>query len=55
MNNLEYIIIQAGGKGTRMQHLTSNKPKALIPINNLPMIFYNFKKFKDKKFIIIGD
>lgn len=50
-----YIIIQAGGKGTRLEHLTRNKPKALIPINNLPMIFYLFNKYPNKKFIIIGD
>lgn len=52
---MKYIIVQAGGKGTRMEALTENKPKALVPINNLPMIFHLFKKFPDKKFIIIGD
>lgn len=51
----DYIIVQAGGKGTRLKHLTANKPKALVSINNLPMIFYLFKKFPDKKFIVIGD
>lgn len=49
------IIVQAGGKGTRMQHLTRNKPKALVPINNLPMIFHLFRKYPDKRFVIIGD
>lgn len=53
--NLNYIIVQAGGKGSRMERLTRNKPKALVPVNNLPMIFHLFKKFSDKKFIIIGD
>ena len=53
--DLEYIIVQAGGKGTRMKKLTQNKPKALVPVNNLPLIFHLFKKFSDKKFIIIGD
>lgn len=51
----DYIVVQAGGKGTRMQHLTRNKPKALVPINNLPMIFHLFKKYPESKFIIIGD
>lgn len=50
-----YIIVQAGGKGSRMERLTRNKPKALVPVNNLPMIFHLFKKFPDKKFVIIGD
>lgn len=53
--NPHYIIVQAGGKGSRMQSLTRNKPKALVPIDNLPMIFHLFKKFPDKKFIVIGD
>jgi len=52
---MEYIIIQAGGKGTRLRHLTQNKPKALVPIENLPMIFHLFKKYPDKRFIIIAD
>jgi len=50
-----YIIVQAGGKGTRMEHLTANKPKALVPVNNLPMLFHLFRKYPDKRFIIIGD
>lgn len=55
MNQEKYIIVQAGGKGTRMEALTRNKPKALVPVNNLPMIFHLFRKYPDKKFIIIGD
>lgn len=51
----QYIIIQAGGKGTRMQMLTRNKPKALVPVKNLPMIFHLFRKYPNKKYIIIGD
>lgn len=53
--NLNHIIVQAGGKGTRMEHLTHNKPKALVPIDNLPMIFHLFRKYPDKLFHIIGD
>lgn len=53
--NCDYIIVQAGGKGSRMERLTANKPKALVPVNNLPMIFHLFYKYPDKKFIIIGD
>lgn len=52
---LNYIIVQAGGKGTRMESLTRNKPKALVPVNNLPMIMHLFRKYPDKKFIVIGD
>ena len=52
---LNYIIVQAGGKGTRMEHLTANKPKALVPIDNLPMLFHLFRMFPEKSFLIIGD
>ena len=52
---MEYIIVQAGGKGTRLGYLTKNKPKALVPIDNLPMMFHLFRKYSDKKFIIIAD
>lgn len=50
-----YIVVQAGGKGTRMEHLTANKPKALVPVQNLPMLFHLFRKYPDKRYIIIGD
>ena len=49
------IIIQAGGKGTRLEGLTRNKPKCLVPVNNLPIIFYAFEKFPDAEFTIIAD
>ncbi len=52
---MDYIIVQAGGKGTRLKHLTKNKPKALTPIENLPMLFYLFKKYPNKRFIVIAD
>lgn len=51
----DYIIVQAGGKGTRLMPLTTNRPKALVPVNNLPILFHLFRQFPDKKFIVIGD
>ncbi len=53
--NIEYIIVQAGGKGTRLMPLTRNRPKSLVPVNNKPILFHLFQKYSDKKFIIIGD
>lgn len=53
--DVDYIVVQAGGKGTRMKYLTENKPKALVPVGNLPMIFHLFRKYPDKKFIVIAD
>lgn len=53
--DLNYIVVQAGGEGTRMERLTKLKPKAMVPVDNLPIIFHLFRKFPDKKFIVIGD
>lgn len=50
----KYVIVQAGGRGTRMESLTRNKPKALVPVNNLPMLFHLFRKYPEKEYIIIG-
>ena len=49
------IIVQAGGKGTRLKHLTENRAKCLVPVHNKPMLFHLFDKYPDKEFIIIGD
>ncbi len=54
-NTISHIIIQAGGKGTRLETLTTNKPKALVPVDNLPMIFHLFNKYPNAKFKIIAD
>ncbi|MDR1440369.1 MAG: NTP transferase domain-containing protein [Clostridiales bacterium] len=51
----EYIIVQAGGKGSRLGGLTKNKPKAIVPVNNTPMIFRLFSQFPGKRFIVVGD
>lgn len=52
---VDYIIVQAGGKGTRMGKLTRNKPKALVPVSNLPMLFHLFHKYPQKTYLVIGD
>lgn len=51
----EYIIIQAGGKGTRLKRHTANKPKAIVSVENLPMIFHLFRKYPNSKYVVIGD
>lgn len=33
-------IIMAAGKGSRMTELTARRPKCLLPIGNLPMLWY---------------
>ena len=53
--SIDYIIVQAGGKGTRLKELTINKPKAIVSVENLPIIFHLFKKYPHSKYVIIGD
>lgn len=52
---MDNIIIQAGGKGTRLEKYTRNKPKCLVAVNNLPIIFYAFNKYPQANFQIICD
>ena len=49
------IIVQAGGRGSRLGHHTDNKPKAMVSVNNLPIIFHLFRKFPNERFLIITD
>ncbi|MCR4754407.1 MAG: NTP transferase domain-containing protein [Lachnospiraceae bacterium] len=53
--NFDYIIIQCGGLGTRLRPYTNNRPKALVPFKNKPLISHMFAKYPDKRFIIIAD
>lgn len=38
MKGLRNVIIQAGGRGSRMGHLTDNRPKCLVPIDGKPIL-----------------
>lgn len=53
--SIEYVIIQAGGQGTRLEHLTANKPKALVSIFGKPMILHLMDRMPSSHFIVIGD
>ena len=33
-------VVLAAGRGSRMTDLTSQLPKALLPIGNMPMLWY---------------
>lgn len=41
--NMKGIIFSAG-LGTRLQHLTENRPKALVEINGKPLLWYAIQK-----------
>ena len=36
------IVIQAGGRGSRLRHYTWNKPKCLVSHNGKPVIYHLF-------------
>ena len=53
--NKNKVLIMAGGKGTRLKHLTKKNPKALVVINKktiIENIILNFKKNGFYNFII---
>jgi len=50
-----HIIVQAGGRGSRLRHHTWNKPKCLVSIKGKPLLYHLFDKFPNAYFHIIGD
>ena len=53
--SLKHVIVQAGGKGTRMGHLTEHKPKALVSVNGMPMLYSLSRAFGGCDFYVIAD
>jgi len=52
---IDTAVILAGGKGIKMRPVTYEIPKAMLPINNRPILEYtieNFRRHGIKKFII---
>ncbi|MCX8167109.1 MAG: NTP transferase domain-containing protein [Candidatus Micrarchaeota archaeon] len=52
---IKNLIVQASGKGSRLEEFTWNKPKALISIFGNPLLYHLKKAFPEAKFYIIGD
>lgn len=52
---IDNIIIQAGGRGSRLRHHTWNKPKCLVSVRGKPLLYHIFEKFPKSNFYIIGD
>ena len=54
--SIRHVIVQAGGKGTRLEHYCWNKPKCLVPINGATLLYSLFSKFdSETEFIVIGN
>lgn len=43
-------VIMAAGRGSRMTDLTSTTPKALLPVANMPLIWYPVKLLENAGF-----
>jgi hypothetical protein len=49
------VIVQAGGKGTRLEHYCWNKPKCLIPVDGKPILYRLFDQFPESRFHVISE
>ena len=52
---ISQVIIQAGGRGTRLETLTRNRPKCLVPVDGKPLLLHTFDAFPGASFTIIVD
>jgi len=50
-----HVIVQAGGRGSRLRHHTWNKPKCLVSVRGKPLLYHLFDRFPTAHFHIIGD
>jgi hypothetical protein len=50
-----HIIVQAGGRGSRLRHHTWNKPKCLTSIRGKTILYQLFDRFPTAQFHVIGD
>ncbi|WP_162249989.1 phosphotransferase [Methylobacterium sp. Leaf456] len=53
--DVRYVIVQAGGLGTRLGRHTRNKPKCLLSVNGRPIIYSLFDRFPGATFVVIID
>lgn len=47
---IKKVLISAAGRGTRMLHLSQDRPKHLIEINGKPFLYYLLKNLKEAGF-----
>ena len=49
------MVVQAGGRGSRLRHHTWNKPKCLVSVEGKPILYHLFDRFPGARFVVIGD
>ncbi len=47
---IKKVLVSAAGRGSRMLHLSKDKPKHLIEINNKPFLYYLLSNLKEAGF-----
>ena len=58
MKNIKYLVILAGGQGTRIKNYLKKKPKPMVKILNKNFLFYlikHYSKYNFKKIIILAN
>ncbi len=55
LQKIPWVIVQAGGRGTRLEYYTWNKPKCLLSVAGQPLIYHLFDRFPAANFLVIGD
>ncbi|WP_082172413.1 NTP transferase domain-containing protein [Limnoraphis robusta] len=55
LQEIPWVIVQAGGQGNRLKHYTWNKPKCLLSVAGQPLIYHCFDRFPSANFLVIGD
>ena len=53
--HVRHVVVQAGGRGSRMRHHTWNKPKCLISAEGKPILYHLFERFPGASFVVISD
>ncbi|HEX6872117.1 MAG TPA: NTP transferase domain-containing protein [Micromonosporaceae bacterium] len=53
--DLRYVVVQAGGRGSRLGHLTANRPKCLLSIDGEPLLYRLFRQFPKARFLVVVD
>ena len=49
------IIIQAGGRGSRLENYTRNRPKCLVPVDGKPLLEHTLAAFPGAEAVVIVD
>ncbi|MBP2297604.1 NTP transferase domain-containing protein [Azospirillum picis] len=55
VRDIRHVIVQAGGRGSRLEHYSWNKPKCLVPVDGKPLIYDLFDSFPNARFTVILD